>query len=104
MLRTRLYSLLGVTLFMVGGVVFFVAVNAAYRERTDRATLPTERQSLAERTTTPSIYNYKEVLARVEAERLRLASRFQRAPPTQQTELLGSNTRVEVELRPSTGF
>ena len=88
MLRTRLYLLLGVTLFTVGGVVFFVAVNGAYRKRIEAATPPNGRQSSSERTTTPSIHNYKEVLARVEADRLRLASRFQKASPTQQTKLL----------------
>ena len=88
MLRTRLYLLLGATLFTVGGVVFFVAVNAAYRKRLDTATLPNGRQSSSDRTTTPSIHNYKEVLARVEADRLRLASRFQKAPDTQRTAFL----------------
>ena len=85
MRRTRLYVLLTLTICAVGGVAFFVAGNAPYRDRMHKAV---ERQPSSERTTTPSVHNYKEVLARIESDRLRLASRFQTASPTEQTAVI----------------
>jgi preprotein translocase subunit Sss1 len=82
---TKLYVLLALTVCAVGGIVFFVAGNAAYRERINSST---ERRPATERTTTPSVHNYKHVLARLEAERLRLSSRFQTASPTDRTAVI----------------
>jgi len=80
----RTYMLLILTVCAIGCIAFF-AVNAAYRDRIHKAAEP---QPSSERTTTPSVHNYKEVLARLEAERLRLASRFQTASPTERTAII----------------
>ena len=77
--------LLAMTVCAAGGIAVFFAANAAYRDRINRST---ERRPSPERTTTPSVHNYKEVLTRLEAERLRLASRFQTASSTDRTTII----------------
>src|SRR5690349_9170462 len=95
MQRVRFYALLLVTLCAIAGVVFFCASNAAYLDQINNAS--TQRRSSATNTarsittpstTTPATRNYKDTLAKLEAARLRLASRFQHASPTEKTAVL----------------
>jgi hypothetical protein len=88
MLRTRSYVLLGVILCTVGGIAFFFfAGKTASPHRTNGGQLATEQQSPQQRTAYPN--NYKELLARLEADRLSLASRFQAASFVERRGLLG---------------
>ena len=77
MRRTRLYALSGVTLCAVGGIALLFAIKR-----------PIEPQPLFERTVTPNTLDYKETVARLEAQRLSLATRFQTASPSQRTALI----------------
>ena len=79
---TRLYIVLTVTVCTVSAIVFFFGANAAYRQRIQRSTLPTQQLPVIERTTAPSVHDYKAALARLETERLKLASRLQSASST----------------------
>jgi hypothetical protein len=104
MLRTRIYVLLGVTLSIVGSIAFFCVGNAAYLERRNVGRRSTEQPTSAPPTTTPSTNNnrrvateghpYKEALARLEVERLRLASRFIRASSAERSALIGEARTV----------
>ena len=93
MLRTRLYSLLGIALCIVGGIAFLFAVNASYRER-DVGKLPLERQPAVDPTVTRNTRNYKDALAQLEAQRLSLASRFQTASPPERTAVINEARAV----------
>ena len=66
----RPYTLPVITLFTAIGIAFFFASKAAYVEPPNSETRRTEE---------PSTPNYKQSLASLEAERLRLASRYQQA-------------------------
>ena len=77
MRRTRLYALSGVTLCAVGGIALLFAIKR-----------PIERQPSFERTATPNTFDYKETITRLEAQRLRLATRFQTASSSQRTALI----------------
>ena len=83
MRRTILYALSGLTLCAVGGIALLFAIKR-----------PTERQPSFERTATPSTLSYKETLARLEAQRLRLATRFQTASPSERTTLINEARTV----------
>ena len=77
MRRTRLYALSGVTLCAVGGIALLFAIKR-----------PIERQPSFERTATPNTFDYKETITRLEAQRLRLVTRFQTASSSQRTALI----------------
>jgi hypothetical protein len=64
--------------------VFFCASRAANLQRVNKAELPTKQLASPSITATPTTLNYKDALAKLEAERLRLASRFQHASATEQ--------------------
>lgn len=102
MRSTRLFVLLGMALCTVGSIAYFRASNVAYLERINREKLPTEPRAsnhgttsssttpstATPSTTTPTTRNYKDALAKLEAERLRLASRFQHASPAERTAVI----------------
>ena len=77
MRRTKLYVLLVIALCTAGGIAFFAGPTDLERVNRGHAT-----------DATPDSYNYKEMLAKLETERLRLASRYQRASPTERTALI----------------
>ena len=77
MQRTKLYVLLVIALCTVGGIAFFGG-KATDLERINR--VPAEEHAAA--------HNYKEILATLETERLKLASRYQRASSTERTALI----------------
>ncbi len=80
MRRTRLYALLVVAIYSVAAIVFFCA-----RVPIQSTTTSSYATSI---TTTPTTRNYKDALAKLEAERLRLASRFQHASPAERTAVI----------------
>ena len=77
MRRTILFLFSSVTVCAVAGIAFLFTVKP-----------PTRQQPSFARVSTSTTYNYKEVIARLETERLRLASRFQTASPTERTTLI----------------
>ena len=81
--RTKYYALVFLILCAAGGVAFFVG-NAAYRARSKTWDHPIPQQLPSQR----SPHNYKDVLATLEAERLRLGSRFQAASTAERTALI----------------
>lgn len=83
LVRTKYYVLLFLILCAAGGIAFFVG-NAAYRARSTTWDLPIPQQLPVER----SPHHYKDVLATLEAEKLRLSSRFQAASPAGRTALI----------------
>jgi hypothetical protein len=85
MRRTKLYILLIITLFALGGTAFLVARNAAHVERISKGK---PRTASVHRDTTSSSRNYKELLARLEAKRLGLASRYQQASSAERAALM----------------
>ena len=82
MRRTKLYVWLVIASCTVGSIAFF-AGKATDLEPVNRGRLPTEEHAAA-----PRSYNYKQILARLESERLRLASRYQRASSAERTALI----------------
>ena len=91
MRRTRLYTLLLITSFALGVGAFLVARNAAHVERISKSKPPA---ASVHRDTTSSSHNYKELLARLEAKRLSLASRYQQASPTDRTAVIADARTV----------
>lgn len=77
MRRTRLYVLSGVTVCAVAGIAFLFAAKP-----------PTEREPSFASSVASNTNNYKDVIASVEIERLRLAALFQTASPTERTALI----------------
>lgn len=77
MRRTRLYVLSSVTVCAVAGIAFLFAAKP-----------PTEREPSFARTVASNTGNYKDVIASVEIERLRLAALFQTASPTERTAII----------------
>lgn len=77
MRRTALYVLTGVTLCAVGGIALLFAIKP-----------PIEREPSLERAVTQKTLNYEDTLARLQAQRLSLATRFQTASPSQRTALI----------------
>ena len=74
MRRTRLYALLVVMMCTVGVIVSIQSTTTSIN------TTPS--------TTTPNAPNYKDSLAKLESERLRLAAPFQHASPAERTKLI----------------
>lgn len=62
----------------MAGIAIFFGGNA-YLNETNEAKLPTTQPASIQRATETTTHNYKDTLAKLEAERLRLASRFQTA-------------------------
>lgn len=83
MRRTILYALSGVTLCAVGGIALLYAIRP-----------PIEPEPSFERTVTTSTHDYRETIARLEAQRLSLATRFQTASPSQRTALINEARTV----------
>lgn len=83
MRRTSLYVLSGVTLCAVGGLALLFAIRP-----------PIEPQPSFERTVTPNTLSYKETIARLETQRLSLATRFQTASPSERTALISEARTV----------
>jgi len=79
MRRIRFYALLLVGLLCVASIVFFCSATIQSPATSSNATPIT---------TAPTLLNYKDALAKLEAERVRLALRFQHASPEQQTALI----------------
>lgn len=84
MRRIRFYALLLVVLGSVAGIVFFCSAQIQSTKTATNNT-PISKTPI---TTTPTTHNYKDALAKLETERLRLASRFQHASSTEQTALI----------------
>lgn len=85
MRRIRFYALILVTLCGVAGVVFFCSgsIQGPAISSGSSSTIPT-----------PTTHNYKDAVAKLEAERLRLASRFQHASTTEQTAVIAEARRI----------
>jgi hypothetical protein len=83
MRRTILLVLSGVTLCAAGSIALLFAIRP-----------PIEQEPLFERTVTTNNFDYKETIARLEAQRLSLATRFQTASPSQRTALIGEARTV----------
>ena len=88
MARTRLYVLLGTTICIAGGVAFLFAGSAAYRERINRGKLTIEQHASLQRAPTRTTDEYNATLAKLEAQRLSLASRYQSAAPAERTAVI----------------
>jgi hypothetical protein len=88
MRRIRLYVLSGIALCTVGALVFLCASKAAYLQQTNRVAVPRQQLVSTSITATPTTGNYKDAVAKLESERLRLASRFPHASPTERTALI----------------
>jgi hypothetical protein len=86
MIRTTIYVLLAITLCTVAGIAFFFAGKTASPQPTNRDQLSVERQASIQRPANPN--TYKELLAKLEAERLSLASRFQAASSAERPGLI----------------
>ena len=83
MRRTLLYALSGVTLCAVGGIALLFAIRP-----------PIEPEPSFDRPVTSNTLSYKETIARLEAQRLTLATRFQTASPSQRTALISEARTV----------
>lgn len=95
MRRIKFYALLLAIIFSVVGVVFFCASNAAYLQRINNGSgqaVPMESTTTPGNTTAssiaPSTHNYNATLAKLQAERLRLAALFQHASPAERTKVI----------------
>ena len=76
------------TLLTVGAIAYFFAGGAAIREQRNSVKPPSPAPALTEPTTTSNTLNYKDTLAKLEAERLRLAARYQQASPPERPAVL----------------
>ena len=85
MARTRLYVLLGMTICIAGGVAFLFAGKPAYREAVNGGNLLVEQSASIQRTATRAPDEYKASVARLEAERRSLASRYESAGPSERS-------------------
>lgn len=91
MLRTTVYVLLTIVLCTVGGLALLFAGKSASPPRTNTGQFSADPQA-AQRTVDPN--TYKDVLAKLEAERRKLGSRYQTASPAERTALIAAARAV----------
>ncbi len=84
---TKLHILLVIGLCTVGGIAFFAGKATDLKRR-----LPTEEHAAGHNNITPN--SYKELLATLETDRLRLASRYQHASTAEQRALIAEARTV----------
>ena len=88
--RTTTYILLGLSLCIAGGGAFYFIGKTNYSQPS------TKEQAWALPHPTPNEHDYKDILAQLEAERLRLASRYQQASSADQRAALITEARALV--------
>jgi hypothetical protein len=96
MLRKRTIIISGISLCALGSIAFLFASKPAYVGHIKNANLPAEKAAWAQPNSTSNNHNYNDILAKLESERLQLASRYQRVSSPEQRAAIVAESRAVI--------